>query len=97
MHDIDIRRLPGSRIVEISRLAFATPDIDFLCFGESDQPSPTAAHEAARAALDAGITKYVDVRGVPPCARRSPSTSPASTSTPSPSPASRSPLRAWLP
>ncbi|HTU55302.1 MAG TPA: aspartate aminotransferase, partial [Acetobacteraceae bacterium] len=63
MHDI--KRLPGSRIVEISRLAFATPDIDFLCFGESDQPSPETAHEAARAALDAGITRYVDVRGVP--------------------------------
>lgn len=61
----DIKRLPGSRIVEISRLAFATPDIDFLCFGESDQPSPAAAHEAALAALGAGITRYVDVRGVP--------------------------------
>jgi aspartate/methionine/tyrosine aminotransferase len=63
MHDI--KSLPASRIVEISRLAFATPDIDFLCFGESDQPSPEAACRAAIAAIDAGVTKYVDVRGVP--------------------------------
>ncbi|MGH7067783.1 MAG: pyridoxal phosphate-dependent aminotransferase [Acetobacteraceae bacterium] len=63
MHDIT--HLPGSRIVEIAKLAFATPDIDFLCFGESDQPSPLAARDAALAAIDAGATKYVDVRGVP--------------------------------
>lgn len=63
MHDIT--RLPGSLIVEIAKLAFVTPDIDFLCFGESDQPSPSAARDAALAAIDAGITKYVDVRGVP--------------------------------
>ncbi|MDA8050713.1 MAG: pyridoxal phosphate-dependent aminotransferase [Rhodospirillales bacterium] len=63
MHDIT--RLPGSRIVEIAKLAFVTPDVDFLCFGESDQPSPVAARDAALAAIDAGVTKYVDVRGVP--------------------------------
>ncbi|MGH7080222.1 MAG: aspartate aminotransferase, partial [Acetobacteraceae bacterium] len=63
MHDIT--RLAGSRIVEIAKLAFTTPDIDFLCFGESDQPSPPAARGAALAAIDAGATKYVDVRGVP--------------------------------
>ncbi|MGH7160467.1 MAG: pyridoxal phosphate-dependent aminotransferase [Acetobacteraceae bacterium] len=63
MHDIT--RLPGSRIVEIAKLAFTTPDVDFLCFGESDQPSPLAARDAALAAIDAGATKYVDVRGIP--------------------------------
>jgi aspartate aminotransferase len=64
MMRMDIVRIPGSRIVEISRVAFATPDVDFLCFGESDQPSPASAHEAARAALDAGATRYADVRGL---------------------------------
>lgn len=62
---MDLLRIPGSRIVEISRLALATPDVDFLCFGESDQPSPVSAHEAAMAALAAGQTKYPDVRGLP--------------------------------
>lgn len=62
----DIKTLPGSRIVEISRLAFATPDVDFLCFGESDQPSPEAASTAGRAAIARGATKYTDVRGLPP-------------------------------
>src|SRR5437764_8557990 len=65
MMRMDIVRIPGSRIVEISRIAFATPDVDFLCFGESDQPSPASAHAAAVAALDAGATRYTDVRGLP--------------------------------
>lgn len=63
---MDILRIPGSRIIDISRLAFATPDVDFLCFGESDQPSPPAAHQAAIDALAQGATKYPDVRGLPP-------------------------------
>ncbi len=63
---MDILRIPGSRIVEISRLALVTPDVDFLCFGESDQPSPASAHAAAVAALAAGQTKYSDVRGLAP-------------------------------
>ena len=62
---MDITRIPGSRIIEISRLAFETPDVDFLCFGESDQPSPASAHAAAVAALAAGETRYPDVRGLP--------------------------------
>src|SRR5580692_1014811 len=62
---MDIVKIPGSRIFEIAKLAFATPDVDFLCFGESDQPSPRVAHAAAVAALDAGETKYIDVRGLP--------------------------------
>ncbi|MBN8897074.1 MAG: pyridoxal phosphate-dependent aminotransferase [Rhodospirillales bacterium] len=62
---MDIVRIPGSRIVEVARLAFATPDVDFLCFGESDQPSPEVARQAAIAALEAGETRYPDVRGLP--------------------------------
>jgi aspartate aminotransferase len=62
---MDIVRIPGSRILEIARVAFATPDVDLLCFGESDQPSPACAHAAAVAALDAGDTRYPDVRGLP--------------------------------
>ncbi len=61
----DLIRIPGSRIVEVSRLAFGLPDIDFLCFGESDQPSPPVAHDAAIASLAAGETRYSDVRGLP--------------------------------
>jgi aspartate/methionine/tyrosine aminotransferase len=63
---MDIIRIPGSRIVEVSRVAFATPDVDFLCFGESDQPSPDSVHQAAVAALAAGETRYSDVRGTLP-------------------------------
>ena len=65
MTRMDIVSIPGSRILEIARIAFATPDVDFLCFGESDQPSPASAHAAAVAALDAGATRYPDVRGLP--------------------------------
>lgn len=63
---MDITRIPGSRIVTVARAAFATPGVDFLCFGESDQPSPEAAHAAAVAALADGVTRYPDVRGLPP-------------------------------
>jgi aspartate aminotransferase len=62
---MDIVSIPGSRIVEVARLAFATPDVDFLCFGESDQPSPAVARDALVAAVDAGETRYPDVRGTP--------------------------------
>jgi aspartate aminotransferase len=63
--DMDITRIPGSLILEVARIAFATPDADLLCFGESDWPSPAVAHQAAVAALDAGETRYPDVRGLP--------------------------------
>src|SRR4051794_32129437 len=62
---MDIVSIPASRIVEIARLAFDTPDVEFLCFGESDQPSPAIARDAAVAALQSGETRYPDVRGVP--------------------------------
>jgi aspartate aminotransferase len=62
---MDLTVIPGSRIVEVARLAFTTPDVDFLCFGESDQPSPAAARKAATEALAADDTRYPDVRGTP--------------------------------
>lgn len=65
MSGMDITRIPGSRIVEVARLAFSIPDVDFLCFGESDQPTPTAARVAAVKALEDGETRYPDVRGLP--------------------------------
>lgn len=61
---MDLFTIPGSRIVEIVRLAFATPDVDLLCFGESDRPTPAAARDAAVAALHRGETRYPDVRGL---------------------------------
>jgi aspartate/methionine/tyrosine aminotransferase len=65
MTEMDLNSIPGSRIVEVARLAFAIPDVDFLCFGESDQPSPTLARQAAIQALEDGETRYPDVRGLP--------------------------------
>ena len=62
---MDIATTPGSKIITVSRAAFARPDTDFLCFGESDVPAPPAAHAALKAALDAGQTRYSDVRGLP--------------------------------
>jgi aspartate/methionine/tyrosine aminotransferase len=62
---MDIIRIPGSRILDIARIAFDTPDVDLLCFGESDQPTPRSVVAAAIAALDAGETRYSDVRGLP--------------------------------
>jgi aspartate/methionine/tyrosine aminotransferase len=64
MMRMDIVTLPGSRIVEIARLALLTPGVEFLCFGESDQPSPESARTAAITALEAGATRYSDVRGL---------------------------------
>ena len=61
----DLNRVPGSKIVEVARLAFATLGVDLLCFGESDQPGPVAARDAAIAALMEDDTKYADVRGLP--------------------------------
>ena len=62
---MDFNQIPGSLIVEVSRLAFARPDVEFLCFGESDQVTPHVAREAGIAALNAGETRYTDVRGLP--------------------------------
>ena len=62
---MDLVNIPRSRIVEVARVAFATPDVEFLCFWESDQPSPSVARDALVAAVDAGETRYPDVRGLP--------------------------------
>jgi aspartate/methionine/tyrosine aminotransferase len=62
---MDLTHIPGSRIVEVARLAFATPDVDFLCFGESDQPTPGSVVNAGVEALHGGQTRYPDVRGLP--------------------------------
>jgi len=61
----DIAAFPGSKILAVARVAFATEGVDFLCFGESDYPSPASAHTAISAALAAGDTRYPDVRGLP--------------------------------
>lgn len=63
---MDIATFPGSRIVEISRLAFDMPDVDFLCFGESDQAGPDSARDALVRAMDQGAILYPDVRGLHP-------------------------------
>ncbi len=63
---MDLLTFPSSRIVEIARLAATRDDVELLCFGESDQPSPVGAHDALLAALDSGATTYADVRGIPP-------------------------------
>ena len=73
---MDIIRIPGSRILDIARIAFDTPDVDLLCFGESDQPTPHSAVAAAIAALDAGDTRYSDVRGLLNCVAHSLTTYP---------------------
>ena len=61
---MDIAILQPSRIVTVARAAYARPDTEFLCFGESDRPGPAAAIAAATAALARGDTLYSDVRGV---------------------------------
>jgi aspartate/methionine/tyrosine aminotransferase len=62
---MDLIQIPGSRILDIARIAFETRGVNLLCFGESDQPSPPSAVAAAVAALEAGDTRYSDVRGLP--------------------------------
>jgi aspartate/methionine/tyrosine aminotransferase len=62
---MDIATTPGSKIITVSRAAFARPDTDFLCFGESDVAAPAVAHAALHAAMQAGQTRYPDVRGLP--------------------------------
>ena len=63
---MDIAALNPSRIVAVARAAYARPDTEFLCFGESDQPGPPAATAAAQAALARGDALYSDVRGILP-------------------------------
>jgi len=65
MASLDILALDPSRIIAVARAAYARPDTEFLCFGESDRPGPAAATTAAAAALARGDALYPDVRGVP--------------------------------
>ena len=62
---MDIATLMPSRIIAVARAAYARPDTEFLCFGESDRPGPPGAVAAASAALARGDALYSDVRGVP--------------------------------
>lgn len=62
---MDLAVLEPSRIITVARAAFARPDTEFLCFGESDRPAPAAAATALQAALGRGDALYPDVRGVP--------------------------------
>jgi aspartate aminotransferase len=62
---MDIAAAAGSHIITVSRAAFARPDTDFLCFGESDVAAPKVAHDALAEAMRAGQTRYSDVRGLP--------------------------------
>ncbi|CAN1604452.1 pyridoxal phosphate-dependent aminotransferase [Pseudomonas sp. B21-028] len=61
----DLDHIAGSQLVGVAREAFRLGDVDFLCFGESDHPSPVCAQTALKQALDAGHTRYPDIRGVP--------------------------------
>lgn len=61
----DFAALAPSKIIAVARAAYARPDTEFLCFGESDQAAPAGTGPALGAALAAGDAKYPDVRGVP--------------------------------
>lgn len=61
----DLDHIAGSQLVGVAREAFRLGNVDFLCFGESDHPSPASAQVALKDALDAGLTRYPDIRGMP--------------------------------
>ncbi|QHC97666.1 aminotransferase class I/II-fold pyridoxal phosphate-dependent enzyme [Pseudomonas sp. R84] len=61
----DLDHIAGSQLVGVAREAFRLGDVDFLCFGESDHPSPVSAQVALKQAIDAGLTRYPDIRGMP--------------------------------
>jgi len=62
---MDLAALHPSRIIAVARAASSRTDVDFLCFGESDQRFPQSAALAVHAALERGDALYPDVRGVP--------------------------------
>ncbi len=62
---MDIAALEPSRIITVARAAFASPDTEFLCFGENDQRFPPAVAEAMIDAIGRGYALYPAVRGVP--------------------------------
>jgi aspartate/methionine/tyrosine aminotransferase len=60
-----IDHLEDSKIVEVWKLGFTTPDVIGLWVGEGDQPTPAFICEAAAASLRAGETFYTYKRGIP--------------------------------
>jgi aspartate/methionine/tyrosine aminotransferase len=64
--DAAVARVGDSQLVTVAREAFRLGDVDFLCFGESDWASPASATQALKDALDAGHTRYPDIRGIVP-------------------------------
>lgn len=61
-----IANMEQQRIGAVSKLAIGEPDVIALWFGESDLETPQFIREAAITALNAGETRYVNKRGIPP-------------------------------
>lgn len=61
-----IAEMENQRIGEVSRIAIGDPDIVPLWFGEPDLDTPEFIRNAAIEAINAGHTRYVNKRGVPP-------------------------------
>jgi len=61
-----IARMENQRIGEVSRLGIGDPRIVPLWFGESDLVTPDFVRQAAKDAIDAGHTFYVNKRGILP-------------------------------
>jgi aspartate/methionine/tyrosine aminotransferase len=60
-----IHDLEDSKIVEVWKMGFTTPDVIGLWVGEGDQPTPAFICEAAARSLSAGETFYTYKRGIP--------------------------------
>lgn len=61
-----IANMPENGIVEVAKLGWNKPGLIPLWFGEGDLESPAVAREATIASLEAGDTRYVNTRGLPP-------------------------------
>jgi aspartate/methionine/tyrosine aminotransferase len=62
----DVARLPTENIAELARRATGMSDLIPLWYGEGDMVTPDFIRDAAKAALDKGMTFYVpDMRGLP--------------------------------
>lgn len=70
----DLDHIAGSQLVGVAREAFRLGDVDFLCFGESDHPSPVCAQTALKQALDAGTPATRTFAVYRPCAKGWPTT-----------------------
>ena len=60
-----IEAMPDSPLLEVARIARATPDVIPLFFGEPDVPTPRFIADAAMKALHDGRTFYTHNRGIP--------------------------------